>query len=184
MKVPCLDQSRLRRILSVRVSLTILIAAFCSTVALSQNGLKIGSQAPAFSGKAIDGANYSTENLRGKVVLLTFWATSCPVCHGEIPKLNRLVDQYDSSKVVFLGLTNASEMVLSSYLKDNPFRFHIMPKSVAALLKYAERDKNGDIDVAYPAYYLVDQTGVIAYRANGFGKIDKLRSEIDRLLKR
>lgn len=182
MKVTSPDQ-RLARTVS-RFFITLFVVCCCGCAALSQSGLKVGAKAPSFSGKAIDGATYSTESLQGKIFVLTFWATSCPICHGEIPKLNKLVDQYDSSKVVFVGPTNATEMVLSTYLKENPFKFHILPRSNTTMLKYADRDKDGDIDLAYPAYFLVDRTGVIQYRANGFGRIDQLRAEIERLLKR
>jgi thiol-disulfide isomerase/thioredoxin len=60
--------------------------------------------APSFTVTTIDGKTISMESLRGKVVLVNFWATWCPPCRAEIPDLIALQSKY-ADKVVVLGLS-------------------------------------------------------------------------------
>jgi thiol-disulfide isomerase/thioredoxin len=60
--------------------------------------------APAFSVSDIDGRVWSLEALRGKVVVLDFWATWCPPCLRLLPDLKRLNAEYKHRGVVVLGV--------------------------------------------------------------------------------
>ncbi len=150
--------------------------------ALSQTSLQVGSAAPVFESTALDGTDYDLNALKGKVVVLTFWSTHCAVCHSEIPKLNQFSERFDEKKVVFLAITMDQGDKVSSYLKTNPFNFHILPNSFGVVLQYADRNDQGNIDMAFPSYFLIDRNGQIEYRANGWDKTGKLDSEINRLL--
>jgi peroxiredoxin len=65
----------------------------------------LGTQAPDFTLPILDGGELSLESLRGKTVLLDFWATWCAPCHFQIPVLNAIAKEYGDREVVVLGLS-------------------------------------------------------------------------------
>ncbi len=167
----------------MRKALIILILLFLSvSAALAQQALKPGELAPAFSGQALDGSVYDLGQLRGKVVVLTFWSTRCAICHSEIPKLNGVAEHYKGKDVVFLAVTMDNEAKLHPYLKRNPFNFHILPNSFGLMLKYADKDRSGNINMGFPAHFLIGRNGTIALRSEGWDKAANLDSQISRLL--
>ncbi len=163
------------------LSIVILSLAF-AIPSLAQTGLRPGNPAPTFAGPSIDGTFYDLSNMRGTVVVMTFWSTKCQICHSEIPKLNSFKARFDEDKVKFFALTNENDARVETYLKANPFAFHVMPNSFGVLLQYADRDKQGNIDLAYPSYFLIDQDGNIAHRSYGWDKTAELESRISKLL--
>lgn len=64
----------------------------------------IGSAAPDFTLRALEGSNTRLQEQRGKVVLVNFWATWCTPCRQEMPHLSRLSDKYSASGLVLLGV--------------------------------------------------------------------------------
>jgi thiol-disulfide isomerase/thioredoxin len=65
---------------------------------------EIGSRLPDFSVKDLEGRDISSADLRGKVVLIDFWATWCLPCKKEMPGYQKLVDLYGSRGFVVVGL--------------------------------------------------------------------------------
>jgi peroxiredoxin len=164
-------------------SLQILFIVLALAVAaFAQQGVYTGSIAPSFALAGLDGQTYDLSQLRGKIVLVTFWSTRCNICHSEMPKMNSLADRYKGQNVVFLGLTMDNDQKVASYLKSNMFEFTIVPNSFGAVLQYADRDKDGNINMGFPAYYLIDQNGVIRLKTNGWDKTQDLDATISRLL--
>ncbi len=141
-----------------------------------------GRRAENFTAVTMQGKTVKLAALKGKVVLLTFWSSRCPICVTEIPKLNRLAAAYSKSDVVFLAATMENENIVESFLKDNPFDFQILPNSFGLLLKYADRDREGRLNIGFPAYYLIDRSGYIQYRDSGWDKAKPLATAINRAL--
>lgn len=166
----------------MRILSTIILALTFAFPALAQTALRPGNAVPAFTASALDGSYYDLASLRGKVVVMTFWSAKCAICRAEIPKLNGFMSRYDANRVVFLALTMDNDDRVETYLKSNPFNFHILPNSFGVVLQYADRDKQGNIDMAFPSYFVIDQRGTLAYRANGWDKTNELDSRISRLL--
>jgi peroxiredoxin len=142
-----------------------------------------GVAAHNFSAITIGGDNVELNQLKGKVAVLTFWSTRCEICIAEMPKLNKLVDKYDSNKVEFIGLTMNNEMMVQNFLKKKTFKFTIIPNSLGVVLKYADRDSKGRLLMGYPAYYIVNQKGDVVLKASGFDKVSKIDQTINQLLK-
>ncbi|HTK37520.1 MAG TPA: TlpA disulfide reductase family protein [Pyrinomonadaceae bacterium] len=163
------------------LSIVFLTIAFCLS-AYAQQSLREGSAAPEFTAPAMNGQVFDLNQLKGKVVVVTFWSTRCAICHSEIPKLNKLADKYRDKGVVFLALTTDNESKVDSYLRSNPFNFDILPNSFGIVLQYADRDRQGNIDIGFPAHFLVNQNGQIEMKGSGWDKTPELESKIARLV--
>lgn len=163
------------------ISIVAIIVIF-TMAAFPQQSIKIGSAAPAFSGALMDGSPVELSELRGRVVVMTFWSTRCAICHHEIPKLNAMASRFDPSKVVFLALSMENEEKISGYLKNNPFKFQIVPNSFGTVLQYADRDRSGNLDMGFPSFFVIDRSGVVQYRASGYERTGTLDSAIAKLV--
>ncbi|MCW5959840.1 MAG: TlpA family protein disulfide reductase [Pyrinomonadaceae bacterium] len=163
----------------MKLPISLLLTLVCSFALFAQNGK---TAAEDFAAVDIAGQTVKLSDLKGKVVVLTFWSTKCVICHSEIPKLNALAKANSDKNVVFLGITMNGENLLKPYLKENPFNFRILPNSFGIVLKYADKDGNGNIAMGFPAHFLVDQNGNIELKTSGFDKTEKLGKSIERLL--
>ncbi len=163
--------------------LTCLFLFLVISIACFGQQRKTKMTAENFIATSLDGQTFDLVGLKGKVVLVTFWSTRCPICVSETPKLNELAASYKNRNVVFLGLTTDDANKASSFVKKKPFDFNILPNSFGILLKYADRDDDGNVMMGYPAYYLINQKGEIELKTNGYDKKEKLAFEINRLLK-
>ena len=157
-----------------------LILAFSAAIFGQQSKAK--PLAENFSATVLDGKSFDLAELRGKVVVLTFWSTKCPICHREIPKLNQLAETYQDKAVVFLGATMENSDKVRAYLKKAPFKFDILPNSFGVLLKYADKDGDGNVAMGFPAHFLINQKGEIELKTSGFNKTETLDARINQLL--
>ncbi len=160
------------------IAFLLLILSF---TAVAQTSLKIGSQAPAFSGNAMDGTCNDLSELRGKVVVLTFWSTKCEICRHEFPKVNQMVKVYENRNVVFLALTMENEAKVEAYLQKNQLAPTILPNSFGVVLQYADRTADDRVDMGFPSFFVIDKAGTIQYRSSGFDRTASLNAAIERL---
>jgi Peroxiredoxin len=161
------------------------ILAFIAVLGLplvAQQQLKTGQPAPEFAAQTLNGQAINLSDMQGKVVVMTFWSTKCAICHSEIPKLNQIAARYRDKNVVFLALTMENNGKIEPYLKKNPFDFSIVPNSFGVVLKYADMDAGGRINMGFPAYFLIGKSGKIELRDDGWDKSTKLDSQISKLL--
>lgn len=165
-----------------RITTLIVSILALSFATWSQTAPKVGSPAPQFSLTAIDGTCSDLAELRGSVVVLTFWSTRCEICRHELPKLNQVADRFAGRDVVFLSLTMEDESKVSAYLQKNRLASRVLPNSFGVVLQYADRSIDGSLDMGFPAFYVIDKQGLVQYRANGFNKTPALAAAIDRLV--
>ena len=84
-------------------------------------------KAPEFSLKDINGREFTLSSLKGKVILLNFWATWCPPCKEEMPAFNRLYNDMKSHGLVVIAIsTDKSMKEVKKYLSKNSFDFLIL----------------------------------------------------------
>ena len=89
----------------MRSSLLLLLLALGLAGRAAADDLVVGQAAPPLTLHAIDGREISTESLRGKVVILHFWATWCVPCRVEMPLLSDYVGRHADQGVVVLGFS-------------------------------------------------------------------------------
>ena len=114
-----------------------------------------GKAFPPFSFKDLNGAEYTSGNQKGKILVVKCWFIACPPCLEEIPKLNGIVEKYRKrSDIVFLGLAYDSKNELDKFVLKRPFLYTIIPNQ-----KHFEFSV---LDVkSYPTHIIVDQNGTM-----------------------
>lgn len=165
-----------------RITLIFVLTILLTVAAPAQNSVKVGMAAPVFSEASLDGTNYDLSALRGSIVVITFWSTKCEICRNEIPKLNHFTEQFDSKKVVFLALTMEQPDKIAGYLKQNPFKFKIVPDSFGVVMQYADRDKDGFVEMGFPSFYVIDQEGIVQFKTSGYDRTEAVGAAITRLV--
>ena len=86
---------------------------------------RVGQQMPAFTVSTLEGAKVSISDLKGKVVLVNFWATWCPPCLVEMPRLEKEVWQkYRSSDFQMLAIAREqTEEEVAAFRREHGFSF-------------------------------------------------------------
>lgn len=116
--------------------------------------------APELSGTDLAGNKVRFSALKGKVIVLNFWATTCGPCVAEMPKLNSLVEKYSSNdKVIFLAITGDETERLLQFFKNRKFNYTIVNHAVGSNERYEVS--------ALPAHFVIDKTGDIISKCIG-----------------
>lgn len=91
-----------RYILHIGMSVLLAVAAVSP---VHSKGLVVGAPAPPITLHTLDGRDIDTRALRGKVVIVTFWATWCGPCRQELPLLSRYATEHAREGLVVLGFS-------------------------------------------------------------------------------
>ena len=75
------------------------------------------------------------EELKGKVVILEFWATWSEPCVESLPRLNALAEKYKDKPVVFISITDETGEKIKEFLKTTPVKGWVAPEAPAAVFK-------------------------------------------------
>ncbi len=134
--------------------------------------------APASTFVLLDGSSRSTADLKGKVTLVNFWATSCVSCVAEMPKLIATHEKYKSRG--FDTLAVAMSYDPPSYVV-NFAETRRLPFSVAIDNTGAVAKAWGDVRLT-PTTYIVDKRGDIVKRYVGEPDFADLHQLIEKLL--
>jgi cytochrome c biogenesis protein CcmG, thiol:disulfide interchange protein DsbE len=135
--------------------------------------------APNFTLPALDGTTVQLSDYQGQVVMLNIWATWCPPCVRETPRLVRLANTYQDQGLVVLGMNTTYQDdrdKVAQFVREQQISYPIL------------LDTNGEGGRLYPARlmpttYLIDREGKIVYTR--VGEIDEatLDEQIAALLK-
>jgi thiol-disulfide isomerase/thioredoxin len=178
--------SRVRAAVIFLVSLGVLVVAALTvvpTVATRLASQEMSAPAPAFSINRFDGTEVSSAELRGRVVVLDFWATWCPACRREMPELEKLYRRYQgNSRVSFWAV----DMQKNGETPEKARAFmqnagYTMPLAVGLDERLAGLQLEG-----FPSLVIIDTAGRIRLVHTGYDRSEKfqaeLAEEIDKLL--
>ena len=138
----------------------------------------VKSKAPDFSLKDAHGGSLSLSSLRGKVVLINFWATWCPPCKAEMPSMNRLYNEIRNRgfEVVAISTDNSLSTV-KDFLARNRIDFPVLFDETKSVTRQYHV-------FSMPTTFLIDRSGMIVEKF--YGEEDwtdpVIRKKIERLL--
>jgi len=117
---------------------------------------------------ALNDRPINLNNLKGKVVLVNFWASWCPPCVHEMPSMQRIQDHFKKDKFVILGVNMAEEkQTINTFIEEKvAVNFPILMDTDGAALKRWQV-------FAFPTSYLLDKKGNIRYSLFGSIEWDK-----------
>ncbi len=146
----------------------LLLASLLSLAfALPALALSSGDRAPDIGLRDTNGRMVQMRALRGKVVLVDFWASWCEPCREEMPVLNRLQREYREQGLVVVGVNiDRDEANMTRFLRRTPVSFRVVHDSGGQTV--AERFEPPRM----PSSYLIDRRGVVRHVHEGFRASD------------
>jgi thiol:disulfide interchange protein len=133
---------------------------------------------PVLSLSLLDGGKLDSQSLKGKVVLLDFWATWCVPCISEIPMFNQLNKDYRGKgfELIAVSLDEEGAEKVKPFLKRYPMNYTQVIGDAGVAEKFNVADSS------LPVALLIDKQGRIRSRHVGITKRDVFEAEIKQLL--
>jgi peroxiredoxin len=159
-----------------------LVFAAATALALAVGaGVYVGtgaSAAPASTFVLLDGSKKTTDDFKGKVTLVNFWATSCVTCVGEMPKVIATYDKYKDRGFDTLAVAMSYDppAYVVNYAETRKLPFKVAIDNTGAVAK-----SWGDVQLT-PTSYVVNKRGEIVKRYVGEPDFAELQKLIERLL--
>ncbi len=125
--------------------------------------VKIGDKAPDFQLKLLDGTDVSMASLKGKVVVLDFWATWCGPCKQVMPTIQKLSDEFKDKGAVVLGVNTfeRGDGAAKKYMDSKKFTYGCLLKGDPLAEAYGV--------TGIPTLILINKDGTIALAEVGVG---------------
>jgi thiol-disulfide isomerase/thioredoxin len=122
----------------------------------------LGTEAPDFTLADAAGHSYHLEDLRGKVVVIDFWASWCGPCRESMPYLQQIQDQYADRGVVVLGLDGGEDAkTVTDFAQSTKYTFPLLVGGEPTVSSQYFVD-------AYPTTIVIDRNGRVVFRQGGF----------------
>lgn len=142
-----------------------------------QNSM-LNETSPSFSLVNLDGNKVDIADLKGKVVVVDFWATWCGPCKASFPGMQKMVNKYKDNpnvKFVFVDTWENAEdkqKVVKDFITTNKYSFDVWMDNENKVVEQFKVD-------GIPTKFVIDKSGTIRFKSVGFsGSDDKLMQEL------
>jgi len=160
-----------------------LFSALAATALVVLGGLFYQSLAsdpvvPDVSFTNLQGKQISTQSLRGKVVMVNFWATSCSTCVAEMPRMIETYNKYHQQGLEFVAVAMSYDPpnYVLNYTETRRLPFHVALDVQGKLAQ-----SFGDVKLT-PTTYVIDKKGVILKRYVGEPSFSELHTLLEKAL--
>ncbi len=156
--------------------LIILAAVVAAFAAFCVVGPRLTSAAPDFTLTTTSGDPVTLSSLKGRVVVIDFWASWCPPCRAAIPAMQRLHEHYASRGVIVLGINLRESIDPREFMDSMGASYTVLRDDGRVAAQYRVK--------GIPAFRVIDKQGTIVYSGAGFGgRIDAdIRKAVDAAL--
>jgi len=155
-----------------------LAAMFAAAISTAQAALKVGDSFPDLAGFKLEGK--LPDSLKGKVVIVDFWASWCQPCKESFPAMNELQKKYADKGLVIIAVNEDEESSdMKDFLKDNAATFTVVRDAKQKLV--------GEAGIqTMPSSFVLDATGKVRFAHSGFHGAEtrkEYEQQIESLLK-
>jgi peroxiredoxin len=172
---PSLVETRFIGSRFILLAFLLLILVFISTDLINH----VSTTVPDVTFTTIAGKKIALKDLRGKPVIVTFWATDCPACIKEIPDLIDLHTQYHKQglEIIAVAMYYDPPDHIVTMTKDQQ-----LPYNVALDLKSEHAHAFGDVQLI-PSTFLISPDGLFALKKTGVFDPAEMKTRIETLTK-
>jgi thiol-disulfide isomerase/thioredoxin len=143
--------------------------------AVKANADLTGQMAADFKLKSVGGKEFSLQDLKGKFVLLDFWATWCAPCRHDLPSVEKIHQEFHRKGLVVLGVDGGEDSeTVDQFLVSTKLSYPtLLAADSGVLLSYSV--------TAFPTVVLIDADGKVVYYHVGSGGEKALRESLAKL---
>ncbi len=156
----------------------VLPVAVTTAAAADAAALPALGPAPSWTLLDLDGHPVSSDQFKGKVVIVDFWATWCPPCRAEIPGYGALQKKYGADGLVIIGVSVDSKgpAAVKKFADKLPVAYRVVMADDKIVSAFGGMD-------AIPTTFLIDRDGVIRDRKVGAVPASEYEQRVLKLLK-
>lgn len=162
------------KILSITIAL--LVSCSSSEQKTSNDSTIPAGPAAKFMALDLDGNFHTSEQYKGKPLILNFWGTWCPPCRRELPDLKKIYAEYKPMGLEIIGLAvNDTPEKVRKYAEQSGLDWVMLIANRESAMSY-------QIGTGIPVTIFLDKDGIEISRAIGARSYDYFKSEVEKII--